>query len=142
MLVGVDHNATGCQHLGEGAADFLEASLSRGGEGTTATKIDEAAWSQIAKNMIYLQGDLDQAGYLRAARATSARRSTPSIRLGGNVLFYLAVADRFFGPISRAARQAGLLDGGTGRLRFRRVIIEKPFGHDLASAKALERRSC
>jgi glucose-6-phosphate 1-dehydrogenase len=53
----------------------------------------------------------------------------------GNRLFYLAVADRFFGPAVAALGAANLTVESNGQ--WRRVIIEKPFGHDLASAKAL-----
>ena len=56
-------------------------------------------------------------------------------RTGGNVLFYLAVPPNFFGEIVRRLAEAGLVreEGGA----WRRVIIEKPFGHDLESAHAL-----
>ena len=52
-----------------------------------------------------------------------------------NVLFYLAVADRFFGPMIEQLGRAGLTRQSEGA--WRRVIVEKPFGHDLASAEAL-----
>jgi glucose-6-phosphate 1-dehydrogenase len=52
-----------------------------------------------------------------------------------NVLFYLAVADRFFGPVIEQLGRAGLTRQSDGA--WRRVIVEKPFGHDFASAEAL-----
>ena len=52
-----------------------------------------------------------------------------------NVLFYLAVADRFFGPVIEQLGRAGLTRQSEGT--WRRVIVEKPFGHDLASAEGL-----
>ena len=55
--------------------------------------------------------------------------------LGGNVLFYMAVADRFFATIAGKLGEAGLVNSDAKG--FRRLIVEKPFGHDLASAKAL-----
>ncbi len=55
--------------------------------------------------------------------------------LGGNVLFYMAVADRFFATIAAKLGEAGLVEAAAKG--FRRLIVEKPFGHDLASAKAL-----
>ena len=51
---------------------------------------------------------------------------------------YLAVADRFFGPVIDRLGEAGLLHA-EGDV-FRRVVIEKPFGHDLESARALNAR--
>lgn len=55
----------------------------------------------------------------------------------GNYLFYLATAPAFFGQIVQHLGEAGLADQSTGR--WRRVVIEKPFGHDLDSARALNR---
>jgi glucose-6-phosphate 1-dehydrogenase len=57
---------------------------------------------------------------------------------GPNVLFYLAVAPRFFAGIVERLSKAGLVQEQKGC--FRRIVIEKPFGEDLASAKALNRR--
>jgi glucose-6-phosphate 1-dehydrogenase len=54
----------------------------------------------------------------------------------GNYFFYLATAPRFFGPIVEQLSAAGLMDE-SGNQHWRRVIIEKPFGHDLESARAL-----
>ena len=47
--------------------------------------------------------------------------------------FYLSVAPRFFGPIARRLHEAGLAGGDA------RIVVEKPLGHDLASARALNR---
>jgi len=55
----------------------------------------------------------------------------------GNCLFYLATAPRFFGPIVEQLAAAGLMQDSQ---YWRRVIIEKPFGHDLDSAKALNQQ--
>jgi glucose-6-phosphate 1-dehydrogenase len=49
----------------------------------------------------------------------------------------MAVADRFFGTIASKLGKAGLMEQTDGR--FRRLIVEKPFGHDLESAKALNK---
>jgi len=58
-------------------------------------------------------------------------------KTGGNIFFYLATAPEFFGVVSRNLKAVGLLDEENGC--FRRVIVEKPFGTDLESAKALNR---
>jgi glucose-6-phosphate 1-dehydrogenase len=55
----------------------------------------------------------------------------------GNYLFYLATAPKFFAHIVQQLAKAGLSTQENGR--WRRVVIEKPFGHDLDSAKALNR---
>jgi glucose-6-phosphate 1-dehydrogenase len=53
----------------------------------------------------------------------------------GNFFFYLATAPSFFGPIVEQLAAAGLME--ESNQHWRRVIIEKPFGHDLESAKTL-----
>src|SRR5215471_4162901 len=55
----------------------------------------------------------------------------------GNYLFYLATAPKFFAQIVQQLGRAGLSKQENGK--WRRVVIEKPFGHDLESAKALNR---
>jgi glucose-6-phosphate 1-dehydrogenase len=55
---------------------------------------------------------------------------------GANYLFYLATAPEFFLPLVKRLVQEGLLAENAG---WRRVIIEKPFGNDLESARALNR---
>ena len=59
-------------------------------------------------------------------------------KTGGNVLFYLAVAEQLFGTIVERLGEAGLAQEKNGS--WRRVIIEKPFGSDLATARALNAR--
>jgi glucose-6-phosphate 1-dehydrogenase len=56
---------------------------------------------------------------------------------GGNRLFYLATPPTAFAPISRQLGRTGMLKEANGA--WRRLVIEKPFGTDLASAKALNR---
>ena len=81
-----------------------------------------------------------------ANSAIPATYSTLAVQLAGvdkehgtlsNYLFYLATAPKFFAPIVQQLGQAGLSDQKAGC--WRRVVIEKPFGHDLDSAKALNR---
>jgi len=54
---------------------------------------------------------------------------------GGNVLFYFAVAPRFFGLLCEKLNQAGFKEGPG----WKRIIVEKPFGTDLESALQLNR---
>src|SRR5262249_7945747 len=56
-------------------------------------------------------------------------------KTGGNLMFYFAVAPRFFGLISSNLHKAGFNEGKG----WRRIIVEKPFGTDLQSAEALNR---
>jgi glucose-6-phosphate 1-dehydrogenase len=104
----------------------------------TPKSIDRSAWDWLLDKMSYLRGDFaDDATFKKLGdllQKVEDDRST-----GGNVLFYLAIADRFFGPVADKIAGAGLADEQDGK-RWRRVIIEKPFGHSLESAKALNQR--
>ena len=88
---------------------------------------DNAGWDALRSKVHYLKGDFtDAAAYQAIAE-----------KVGGSVVFYLATAPGFFGSIVDQLGAAGLLDQKDG---FRRVVIEKPFGTDLASAQALNRQ--
>jgi glucose-6-phosphate 1-dehydrogenase len=95
--------------------------------------IDEQAWSWLMRRVRYLKGDFTQPEtYSRLARILDERKQQDNV---GNILFYLAVADRFFGPVIEQLGRAGLIRESDHA--WRRVIVERPFGHDLASAKAV-----
>jgi glucose-6-phosphate 1-dehydrogenase len=91
--------------------------------------IDPAAWGWVEQRLQFMAGDFTKPEtFAEIGRAIG----------DGSALFYLAVAARFFGTVIDGLGGAGLLkqpDGG-----FRRVVIEKPFGADLASAQALNAR--
>ena len=98
------------------------------------TSVDEALWAELREGMYFLAGELsDPAVYAQLADllAEVAKRHGT----GGNALFYLAIPPSLFGEVVRRLGEAGLVreEGGA----WRRVIVEKPFGHDLDSARAL-----
>ncbi len=129
-LIGVDHNdRTSAQWQGA-LRDFLAQSLAKGGGGA----IDDKLWNPIAEDMTFLKGDFEKDETYKQLGDLLADLDKKR-NLGGNVLFYMAVADRFFGPIAGKLGEAGLVRQDQGG--FRRLIVEKPFGHDLESAKAL-----
>jgi glucose-6-phosphate 1-dehydrogenase len=132
VIVGVDHTDRGKGEWKKNLHDFLEKSVKKGGE-FEASKIDEAAWDRLQATMSYMAGDVTAAEtYHELSEHLAAREKDTDFE--GNILFYLAVADRFFQPTVDQLGKAGLLKEDKG---WRRVIIEKPFGHDLPSAKAL-----
>ncbi|MCX5797650.1 MAG: glucose-6-phosphate dehydrogenase [Elusimicrobia bacterium] len=99
--------------------------------------MDEAAWRAQApgvKNLYYLQGDY---GAAETFAALGRRLQELSAQHGtrGNVIFYLALPPDLFHPVTHKLGEAGLLDEGPGR--WSRVVFEKPFGNDLASALSL-----
>jgi len=93
--------------------------------------------------MSYIQGDLTKPElYEKIRGALGDAENAHGTR--GNAIFYLAVADRFFGAAVEQLGKAKLTDQGddkSGKPRFwRRVVIEKPFGHSLDSARQLNAR--
>jgi glucose-6-phosphate 1-dehydrogenase len=95
--------------------------------------IDEQAWSWLTRRMSYLRGDFaEPETFSRLLRILEVRERQENV---ANVLFYLAVAERFFGPVIEQLGRVGLIRQSDHY--WRRVIIEKPFGHNLASAQAL-----
>jgi glucose-6-phosphate 1-dehydrogenase len=90
--------------------------------------------------MSYVQGDLSKPELYEDIRgALDAAANSHGTQ--GNAIFYLAVADRLFGTVVEQLGNAKLTDQNAdqdGKRRFwRRVVIEKPFGHSLDSARAL-----
>ena len=88
---------------------------------------DDNAWQALRGKVHYLKGDFTDPAAFKALAG----------KISGNAVFYLATAPDFFGTIVDHLGEAKLLDQGDG---FRRVVIEKPFGTDLASAQALNRQ--
>ena len=97
-------------------------------------RFEPAAWDWLAPRISYVRGEFeDQAAYARLAeRLAGLERERGT---GGNTLFYLATAPDYFAPVTRRLFEAGLLGRDEGR--WRRVIVEKPFGNDLRSAREL-----
>jgi glucose-6-phosphate 1-dehydrogenase len=98
------------------------------------TPLEETLWGELREALYYQAGGFsDPATY--AGLATLLRDVAKNHGTGGNVLFYLAVPPSLFAEVVRRLGEAGLTREESGT--WRRVIIEKPFGHDLASARAL-----
>ncbi len=112
---------------------FWTQSLAKGGEGRPAASTTSCG-SPSPTDMVFLKGDFEKDETYKQLADCLAEIDKKK-DLGGNVLFYMAVADRFFGTIAGKLGEAGLVKQKEGR--FRRLIVEKPFGHDLESAKAL-----
>ena len=88
-------------------------------------KIDDDVFDQLAKRLSYLHGDVtDSALYEALAKQIGRKHRT---------LYYLEMPPSLFAPIVENLGKAGLLEGA-------RVAVEKPFGHDLSSARELNER--
>ena len=102
---------------------------------TTRPSFDRAVWEDLAGRLHYTPGDFgDPQAFKRLAELTG--KLDTQYHAGGNLLFYMATPPAVFGLISDQLKNAGFPQPSHG---WRRLIIEKPFGHDLASAVALNR---
>lgn len=98
-------------------------------------KPDEcSAWEPFAANLHYLQGGYDEPGSYEALGKLLGQIDK---QIGGacNVLFYLSTPPILYSTIIQQLGEARLSRQANGH--WRRIIVEKPFGHDLASATAL-----
>lgn len=97
--------------------DHARAAIEGSGE-----KIDEKVFDRFAARLSYVSGDFaDASTYERVARAIGDARCP---------VFYLEIPPFLFGHVIKGLSDAGITKTG-------RVVVEKPFGHDLESAKAL-----
>lgn len=91
-------------------------------------------WDSFAKGLFYCSGDIDKPESYQKLKAflgeLDEQRGTR-----GNRVFYLSVAPRFFGEATEQLGAAGMLKDPNKQ----RLVIEKPFGHDLGSAQLLNR---
>ncbi len=97
--------------------DHVHAAL-----GEAGVVLDGDTWARLASRLCHRHGDLSGAD-LRQLRSL----------MDGDAVFYLALPPAIFGDAAAGLAQAGLNDGGD----VRRLVVEKPFGTDLASAEAL-----
>ncbi|MDA0566364.1 glucose-6-phosphate dehydrogenase [Streptomonospora sp. S1-112] len=98
------------------------------------TPFREDVWRQLSEGVRFVSGELnDDAAFdelARTVRALDADRGT-----GGNYAFYLSLPPKLFPTVVKQLKRSNLAESEDGA--WRRVIIEKPFGHDLESAREL-----
>ena len=112
------------QAMQEGVAEFADGDLAAGDQ-----------WDAFAAGLMYQRVDMGSAGGYRelGRRLTDLDQARGT---GGNRVFYLAMPPSLYAPIIGGLGDAGLDSGDHGWVR---VIVEKPFGRDLATAQALNR---
>jgi glucose-6-phosphate 1-dehydrogenase len=109
-------------HMRQGVEEF--------GGGLQAEEI----WEDFARGLFYCSGNMDDpASYKKLDQLLKELDEKRGTR--GNRVFYLSVAPRFFAEATLQLGAAGMLSNPSKQ----RLVIEKPFGHDLASAQALNR---
>jgi glucose-6-phosphate 1-dehydrogenase len=116
-VIGVAVDDWDVQQLRQRARESIQAS----GE-----KLDERVFSRFSNRLQYVSGDFgDEQTYQRVTAALGDKQ---------NPVFYLEIPPSLFATVVKGLAGAGLVSRG------QRVVVEKPFGHDLKSAKALARR--
>jgi glucose-6-phosphate 1-dehydrogenase len=121
---------------GERSDEAFRAELEDGLHRFATGKVDDGIARTLLESATYVDGDAaDKATYRKLDRALA--RVEQAHNTCGNRLFYLATPPAAFAPIGRQLGQSGLTREENGS--WRRLIIEKPFGVDLASAQALNR---
>src|SRR5580698_10277484 len=96
--------------------------------------VDPNLWSKFRERISYCAGEFDNpATYQKLTEALS--ESETKFGTSGNAVFYLSVQPDYFATIAKRLSESGLLREEKGC--WHRVIIEKPFGHDLDSARQL-----
>ena len=98
--------------------------------------LDESTWQSFAKRLFYIAGDLSDAELYQKLK-TRLDEIDRECDTQGNRIFYLATAPDFFGSIARQLGEAGIAK--PKKKAWTRIIVEKPFGHDLESARALNK---
>ncbi|KHL05201.1 glucose-6-phosphate dehydrogenase [Sinomonas humi] len=98
------------------------------------TPFDEAVWAQLNEGVRFVQGSFDDDEAFERLKATleelDEQRGTR-----GNHAFYLSIPPKAFEQVCRQLSAHGLAQAEEGK--WRRVVIEKPFGHNLESARQL-----
>ncbi len=115
------------QQIGDHAKEFATGEL------------DPDLWDWFQHRLYYVQGEFGDAATFQKLRE-QLDKANQDHNTHGNYLYYLATPPVFFSTIVKQLGEAGLAKEENGQ--WRRVIIEKPFGRDLDSAKALNADIC
>ncbi len=97
--------------------------------------VDEKKWAAFAANLSYCRGDITEVDAYKRLRERLEQFGNASLR--HNLLFYLATLPSQFAEAAENLHQAGLLQREESKQYWQRIVVEKPFGHDLASAQQL-----
>ena len=118
----------------EGTTESFRDQLTQDMKALATNPVDPRVWDWFLERIHYVQGDFqDAAAYQRLALQLAEVEKDHGTH--GNRLHYLAVAPKFFAEVVRQLGAAGLVQEDQGR--YSRVVIEKPFGRDLQSARQL-----
>ncbi|MEV7692063.1 glucose-6-phosphate dehydrogenase [Microbacterium sp. NPDC089189] len=101
------------------------------------TEFRDETWEQLLQGIRFVQGEFDDLEAFQRLRETVEQLDEQRGTMG-NHAYYLSIPPKDFPIVAQQLKASGLVDDSAGGDdRWRRVVIEKPFGHDLDSARAL-----
>ncbi len=101
------------------------------------TEFRDETWKQLLAGIRFVSGEFDDPDAFLRLRETVERLDVERGTMG-NHAYYLSIPPKDFPLVAEQLKASGLVDDTADKPdRWRRVVIEKPFGHDLASARAL-----
>ncbi|MDE2247211.1 MAG: glucose-6-phosphate dehydrogenase [Xanthomonadaceae bacterium] len=118
-VIGVAHSGWGLKQLRQRARDSVRQAAKDSGE-----KFDKSGFDKLSARLQYVDGDYNEAATFTRLKQALGKAKRP--------LHYLAIPPGLFGTVVQGLQAAGCAADA-------RVVVEKPFGHDLASAQALNR---
>ena len=98
------------------------------------TPWNESVWKQLSENIRFVSGEFDDDAAFDRLKATIDELDA-KVGTNGNHAFYLSIPPKAFAQVCQQLKRSGLADAEPDE--FRRVVIEKPFGHDLKSSREL-----
>ncbi|MGP4028525.1 glucose-6-phosphate dehydrogenase [Actinomadura sp. 3N407] len=98
------------------------------------TPFREDVWTHLSEGMHFVPGTFDDPGAFDAL-SMAVKELDETRGTGGNYAFYLSIPPKFFPQVVEQLQRSGLAE--PNEEAWRRVVIEKPFGHDLKSAVEL-----
>src|SRR3984957_8235507 len=127
-VVGFGRRTFGHEDFRKYCSDALQEYLPSG--------IDEKVRDWLVQRLYFFSGNFDETATFCPLKDFRAKVDGER-KTGGNYLFYMATAPEFFGEITRQLKGVDLTPESEGQ--WRGAVFEKPFGHDLESAKALNK---
>jgi len=125
-VVGISHGSMSTDDFRKWVADDIKHYAG------SSADADLIEW--FLRRVYYITGEFDDKSVYAQLKQT-LEKVNQDHSTHGNYFFYMATAPRFFGPVVEQLAAAGLME--ENNQHWRRVIIEKPFGHDLDSARSL-----
>ncbi len=110
-LIGVDMADITAEQWRDSLHAMMESFVGKAASESRIDKVDDATWTRLTQNLSFVRGDMTDEAFYAKLKTQLTDRETAT-RTGGNCLFYLAVADRFFAPVVTHLGAAGLFDEG------------------------------